>query len=107
MYEFLSIFLHGIRVEALRLQLIVGTSVVLSCWERVIVVFLNNLCVGKTLFGCDLHVVGKSEDIFILLVCFFSLIEEMAACIRYEDRLDGISNYLQWKVRMNVVLKEN
>jgi hypothetical protein len=31
----------------------------------------------------------------------------MAACIRFEDRLDGISNYLQWKVRMSVVLKEN
>ena len=31
----------------------------------------------------------------------------MAASIRYEDRLDGISNYLQWKVRMSVVLKEN
>ena len=31
----------------------------------------------------------------------------MAACIRYEDRLDGMSNYLQWKVRMTAVLKEN
>ena len=31
----------------------------------------------------------------------------MVACIRYEDRLDGMSNYLQWKVRMIVVLKEN
>jgi hypothetical protein len=31
----------------------------------------------------------------------------MVACIRFEDRLDGISNYLQWKVRMSVVLKEN
>ena len=31
----------------------------------------------------------------------------MDASIRYEDRLDGISNYLQWKVRMSVVLKEN
>ena len=31
----------------------------------------------------------------------------MAASIRYEDRLDGISNYLQWKVRLAVVLKEN
>ena len=26
--------------------------------------------------------------------------------IRYEDRLDGISNYLPWKVRITVVLKE-
>jgi hypothetical protein len=31
----------------------------------------------------------------------------MAASIRYEDRLDGISNYLQWKVRLSVVFKEN
>ena len=31
----------------------------------------------------------------------------MVACIRYEDRLDGMSNYLQWKVRMTIVLKEN
>ena len=26
--------------------------------------------------------------------------------IRYEDRLDGISNYLPWKVRITFVLKE-
>ena len=31
----------------------------------------------------------------------------MVASIRFEDRLDGISNYLQWKVQMLVVLKEN
>jgi hypothetical protein len=31
----------------------------------------------------------------------------MAACIIFEDWLDGISNYLQWKVQMLVVLKEN
>jgi hypothetical protein len=31
----------------------------------------------------------------------------MVSCIRFEDRLDGISNYLQWKVWMSVVLKEN
>ena len=31
----------------------------------------------------------------------------MAACIKYEDWLDGMSNYLQWKVRMVAVLKEN
>ena len=30
----------------------------------------------------------------------------MAGCIIFEDRLDGISNCLQWKVRMSVVLKE-
>ena len=53
---FLSIFLHGIRAEALRLHLIVGTTIVLSCWARVIAMFFNNLCVGKTLSGCDLHV---------------------------------------------------
>ena len=26
--------------------------------------------------------------------------------IRYEDRLDGISNYIPWKVRITAVLKE-
>jgi 2-phosphoglycerate kinase len=31
----------------------------------------------------------------------------MVACIIFEDQLDGISNYLQWKVRMSVVLEEN
>jgi hypothetical protein len=31
----------------------------------------------------------------------------MAANIRYEDRLDDIFNYLQWKVRLSAVLKEN
>jgi hypothetical protein len=30
----------------------------------------------------------------------------MVTSIIYEDRLDGISNYLQWKVRLSVVLKE-
>jgi hypothetical protein len=31
----------------------------------------------------------------------------MAASIRYEDRLDGISNYLQWKVCLSAIPKEN
>jgi hypothetical protein len=31
----------------------------------------------------------------------------MVACIIFEDHLDGISNYLQWKVWMSFVLKEN
>jgi hypothetical protein len=31
----------------------------------------------------------------------------MATSIRYEDWLDGISNYLQWKVRFSSVIKEN
>jgi len=31
----------------------------------------------------------------------------MNSNIRFEDRLEGISNYLQWKVRINSVLKEN
>jgi hypothetical protein len=29
------------------------------------------------------------------------------ASIRLEDQLDGISNYLQWKVRMTTIFKEN
>ena len=31
----------------------------------------------------------------------------MAASIRYVDQLDDISNYLQWKVWLSAVLKEN
>jgi hypothetical protein len=31
----------------------------------------------------------------------------MTLCIRFVDRLEGISNYLQWKVRITSVLKEN
>ena len=26
--------------------------------------------------------------------------------IRYEDRLDGVSNYIPWKIRITIVLKE-
>ena len=79
----------------------------LSCWARVIAMFFNNLCVGKKLFGCDLKEVGKSEDIVLLLVYFFFFNSRDGACIRYEDRLDGMSNYLQWKSMMTDVLKEN
>jgi hypothetical protein len=31
----------------------------------------------------------------------------MTSSIMFEDRLEGVSNYLQWKVRINSVLKEN
>jgi hypothetical protein len=31
----------------------------------------------------------------------------MSACIRYEDRLEGISNYLELKVIMSAILREN
>jgi hypothetical protein len=31
----------------------------------------------------------------------------MTSSIRFEDRLEGISIYLQWKVRINNVIKEN
>jgi hypothetical protein len=30
----------------------------------------------------------------------------MATNVRYEDILEGASNYLQWKVRITIVLKE-
>jgi hypothetical protein len=30
----------------------------------------------------------------------------MNSSIRFEDRLEGVSNYLQWKVRINSVLKD-
>jgi len=31
----------------------------------------------------------------------------MTSSIKFEDRLEGISNYLQWKVKITSVLKEN
>ena len=31
----------------------------------------------------------------------------MATSIRFEDRLEGVCNFLQWKVRISVVIKEN
>jgi hypothetical protein len=31
----------------------------------------------------------------------------MTSSIKFEDRLEGISNSLQWKVRINSVLKES
>jgi hypothetical protein len=31
----------------------------------------------------------------------------MATSMRYEDRLEGASNYLQWKVRIATMFKEN
>ena len=31
----------------------------------------------------------------------------MTSSIRFEDRLEGVSNYLQWKVRISSVLEEN
>jgi hypothetical protein len=38
---------------------------------------------------------------------FFVRWTKMTSNIRFEDRLEGISNYLQWKVRITSVLKEN
>jgi hypothetical protein len=49
---------------------------------------------------CDIW--EKGCDFFPLVV-----IGNMVGSIRYEDWLDGISNYLQWKVRLSVALKEN
>jgi hypothetical protein len=46
----------------------------------------------------------------VILIGLFSartVKEIMAFCIRFEDIFDGISNYLQWKVRIALVLKEN
>ena len=31
----------------------------------------------------------------------------MAFCIRFENRMEGVSNYLQWKVWISAVLWEN
>ena len=36
----------------------------------------------------------------------FYLIAEMVAYIRYEDQMDGMSKYLQWKFRMTAIVKE-
>ena len=42
------------------------------------------------------------------MVVFYGTVDrEMVVCIRYEDRLDGISNYLQWKVGISSILREN
>jgi hypothetical protein len=38
---------------------------------------------------------------------FFISWTKMNSYIRFEDRLEWISNYLQWKVRITSVLKEN
>ena len=85
--------------------MIVCASVLLSCWARVIVDFFYNLSIGRPY----LHVIckwwGKSETLVFFGGLLSLLTTEMVACIRYEDRLDGMSNYLQWRVRMTVVLK--
>ena len=44
---------------------------------------------------------------FLIGVFLARTVKIMALCVRFEDRLDGISNYLQWKVRIAAVLKEN
>jgi hypothetical protein len=37
-----------------------------------------------------------------------NMISEMATtCLRFEDRLDGASNFLSWKVRVTLLLEEN
>jgi hypothetical protein len=42
------------------------------------------------------------------LFVFYWIVErKMVASIRYEDQLGGISNYLQWKVKMSTILREN
>ena len=44
---------------------------------------------------------------FLIGVFLARVVKIMAFCVRFEDRLDGISNYLLWKVRIAAVLKEN
>ena len=44
---------------------------------------------------------------FLIGVFSARTVKIMALCVRFEDRLDGISNYFQWKVRIAAVLKEN
>jgi hypothetical protein len=38
---------------------------------------------------------------------FFVKWTKITSSVRFEDRLEGISKYLQWNVRINSVLKEN
>ena len=104
--KILSIFLHGIRAKALGLQLIVGTTVVLNFWARVVVVFLTTCVLEKPYLDVICRWWARVKIMFFWWSIFFSLILEMVAYIRYEDQLDGMSNYLLWKVRMTVVLKE-
>lgn len=37
----------------------------------------------------------------------FNIYSITASSFRYEDKLEGSSNYLQWKVRISIVLNEN
>ena len=83
-----------------------GTVGLMSCWERVLDIVFNNLYIGIPYLDVTCRWWRKSELLFFWWSIIF-LIVEKAACIIYEDRLDGMSNYLQWKVRMTVVLKEN
>jgi hypothetical protein len=55
---------------------------------------------------------GTASDLLVHLLeedrkRFFVRWTKMTSNIRFEDRLEGVSNYLQWKVRINSVLKEN
>jgi hypothetical protein len=75
-------FLHGIRAWALRFSgHIFGTWIAVICkgfsWKKK----------------------GKKGSL--------SVGQRMTSSLRFEDRLEGISNYLQWKVRIAIVLREN
>jgi hypothetical protein len=55
---------------------------------------------------------GIASDLLVHLLeedrkRFFVKRTKMTSTIRFENRLEGVSNYLQWKVRINSVLKEN
>jgi hypothetical protein len=55
---------------------------------------------------------GKTSDLLRYFLVegergFFVKWTKMTSSIRFEDRLEGISNDLQWKVRITNVLKEN
>jgi hypothetical protein len=57
----------------------------------VVVIVLNFLEINKALFLLKLS---------IFSVYFFVMRTKMNSSIRFEEILEGISNYLQWKVRM-------
>jgi hypothetical protein len=55
---------------------------------------------------------GTTSDLLVHLLeedrkRFFVRWTKMTSSIMFEDRLEGVSNYLQWKVRLSSALKEN
>ena len=79
-----SDFLHGIRANGFKSQF--NRVILKKKFSRCFLKFQKIVrCFLQLIFGCKL----------------FSMMN-----IRYEDQLDGVSNYIPWKVRITIVLKE-